>query len=74
MSNLRTPEEIKSFLSNHCFENRYHAFAARAIIITKYGRSKEIKDLEYKYPVIPEVDMELPVITANDAINFLTKR
>ena len=42
MSNLRTPEEVKNYLKNNCFENRYHAFAARALIVTKYGRTKEI--------------------------------
>ena len=74
MPNIRTPEEVMDFIKNHCFANRYHAFCARAIIVTKYGRSKEMRELNYKYPFNPSISMDLPIITANDAIKFLTEK
>ena len=74
MPNIRTPEEVMDFIKNHCFENRYHFQATRALILWKYGRIKELKELNYKYPFNPSISMDLPVITANDAIKFLTEK
>ena len=74
MSNLRSPEEVIDFINNHCFANRYHFQATRALILWKYGRIKELKNLTYKYPFNSSIDMELPTITANDAIKFLTEK
>jgi len=74
MPNLRTPEEVMDFIKNHCFENRYHFQATRALILWKYGRIKELKELNYKYPFNPSISMDLPIITANDAIKFLTEK
>ena len=74
MPNIRTPEEVMDFIKNHCFENRYHFQATRALILWKYGRIKELKDLNYKYPFNPSISMDLPIITANDAIKFLTEK
>ena len=74
MPNIRTPEEVMDFIKNHCFENRYHFQATRALILWKYGRIKELKELNYKYPFNPSISMDLPIITANDAIKFLTEK
>jgi len=74
MSNIRTPEEVTAFLKANCFVNRYHAFCARAIIIAKYGRMKELREVGYRYPVNSDVSMDKPIITANDAIKFLTEK
>jgi hypothetical protein len=74
MPNLRTPEEVMAFIKNHCFANRYHFQATRALILWKYGRIKELKELNYKYPFNSGISMDLPIITANDAIKFLTEK
>ena len=74
MSNIRTPEEVMDFIKNHCFENRYHFQATRALILWKYGRIKELKELNYKYPFNPSISMDLPIVTANDVIKFLTEK
>lgn len=74
MPNLRTPEEVSEFIKNHCFANRYHFQATRALILWKYGRIKELKELNYKYPFNANISMDLPIITANDAIKFLTEK
>ena len=74
MPNIRTPEEVMDFIKNHCFANRYHFQATRALILWKYGRIKELKELNYKYPFNPGISMDLPIVTANDVIKFLTEK
>jgi len=75
MPNIHTPEEVIAYVNGHSFPNRYHYFCIRALIITKYGRSKKmIEMLKPNYPVSKLVKPDKPVITANDAIKFLTEK
>jgi len=75
MPNLRSPEEVRDYINSHSFLNRYHYFCVRALIITKYGRSKKmIETLKPNWPVSKLVEPDRPVISANDAIKFLTEK
>lgn len=72
MSKIRTPEEVRDYVNSHCFENKFHSIAIQSLVISIYGREKEItKEINWKWAMKKAVNMGKPVITANDAINFI---
>ena len=71
---MKSPEEVKEYINSHCFENKYHAQCVRALILWEYGRVKELKEvLMLRTSINKSVSLGLPIITANDAINFITQ-
>ena len=75
MPNLKTPEEVRDYINSHSFLNRYHAHCIRALIMSKYEEEMEkLDNLSYNYPMSKLVEPDKPVISANDAIKFLTEK
>ena len=75
MPDIRTPEEVRSYINSHAFITRHHAYCIRAYVLSKYEeKADKLADLNYKYPFKKGEDMDLPTISANDAIKFLTEK